>query len=47
MEFADNIPKAIKFLAFLNRSDLFIKDLVIDGHVQSGKFSEQGTINKI
>ena len=26
---------------------LFIKDLVINNHVQSGQFSEQGIINKI
>ena len=47
LEFANNISKAIKFLAFLNRNDLFIKNLVINNHVQSSQFSEQGSNNKI
>ena len=47
LEFANNLPKAIKILAFLNRNNLFIKNLVIKNPVQSGQFSEQGSINKI
>ena len=47
LEFADNIPKATKFPALLNRNDLFTKILINDCDVQSGHLSEQGTINKI
>ena len=47
MEFADNIPKATKFPALLNRNDLFTKILINDYNVQSGHLSEQSTINKI
>ena len=47
LEFADNIPKATKFPALLNKNDLFTKILINDCHIQSGHLSEQGTINEI
>ena len=40
------ISKEIKFITFLNRKNMLIKNLIINTQVQFGKFDKQSTINK-